>query len=169
MKKNLLLAVLSFSVLSVSAQDIIVKATSNKLHEVHSLKEMDNISHGTDAEGNPCVTIEMRNAAKFTFPADDITASYTETRNDVLKRGRYANMVYAKTFDSVDELNKGDLIGIFNEQDFSTDEFVDAVSVDVPSAAMAIANLEGVKFIEPAIDETGMVFILGKSPHFGIE
>lgn len=127
MNKNLLLAVLSFSVLSVSAQDIIVKATSNKLHEVHSLKELDNISHGTDAEGNPCVTIEMRNAAKFTFPADDITASYTETRDDVLKRGRYANMVYAKTFDSVDELNKGDLIGVFNEQDFSSDEFVDAV------------------------------------------
>lgn len=36
---------------------------------------------------------------------------------------------------------------------------VDAVSVDVPSAAMVIANLEGVKIIEPAIDETGMVYL----------
>lgn len=127
MKRNLLLAIFSIAVLSVSAQDLTIKATSNRLHDVHSLKELDNISHDVDAEGNPCVSIEMRNAAKYTFPADDITAFYSETRDDILKRGRYANMVYAKTFNSIDELNKGDLIGVFNEQDFSTDEFTDAV------------------------------------------
>ena len=127
MKRFLLNYVFILLVTNASAQDITIKAASNKLHDIHSLVELDTISHSEDAEGNFYVNIKMQNGAVYTFNVDDVTETYTESRDDVLRRGRYADMVYAKSFKSVSELNKGDLIGVFSESDYSTSEFVDAV------------------------------------------
>lgn len=121
MKKIFTLALLAFAV-SAGAQEMIVSSSHANVPELLSFRELAQMK--STSNNGDSTFVSMKNGAEYAFKADEISKINFCTREEALSKGGYADLKLLKNFNSLDELNSGDIIGIIKEQDYTGDEYV---------------------------------------------
>lgn len=142
MKKLFTLALCAFATYA-SAQQININTADGNVIDKMSMIELYQMTHSTGEDGEKQVMVELLNGASYTLNTEDITSTDIKTKDDMLHTGRYANMRLLKDFNSIQDLEEGDLIGIFSEADYDITTFIaDAYSVlDGNSTAPIVQNV----------------------------
>lgn len=143
MKKFFTAALLAVAV-TASAQDISFQNTEGLFTNAISLSELESMDHSLDENGQPLVNVTLKNGAIYSNPVDQIMFSNGDPE-DILKTDRFANMIKRRHFNHISELELGDFVGVFNEEDYTVEEFMAksyALISSMSSAIMDIINNE---------------------------
>lgn len=155
MKKFFTIAFLAVAFVA-SAQDISFKNTEGLFTGTVSLNELESINHSFDENGQAIVNVSLKNGAIYSNPVDKVELS-NGSPEDILKTERFANMIKAKEYGSISDLDLGDFVGVFHEEDYTVDDFMtksyriikalsasmmDIIDIEtkVKIAALALAN-----------------------------
>ena len=121
--KKIFTFVLLCVAIAVSAQDISFKKTEELFTDKIPLNEMRSIESSIDDDGQGIITVESKNGAIYSCPVDDIEFS-NEAIDAILSTPRFAGMTKVKEYQNFGDLELGDLVGVFHEEDYDLDTFI---------------------------------------------
>lgn len=143
MKKFFTTVLLAVAVVA-SAQDISFKNTEGLFTGTVSLNELESINHSFDENGQAIVNVSLKNGAIYSNPVDKVEVT-NGVSDDILKTERFANMIKAKEYESFSDLNFGDFVGVFHEEDYTVDDFMSksyAIIKMLGASLMDLINIE---------------------------
>lgn len=121
--KSILTSTLLAVAVAASAQDITFKNAEGLFKNTATLSEVESINHSMDENGQPIVNVSLKNGAIYSSPAEQVQFTNGEAE-DILKTERFANMIKVKEYEHISDLKFGDFAGVFHEEDYSVDEFI---------------------------------------------
>lgn len=133
----------SLSCMASHAQEAVINKIDGSIIDKLSLMEMHKTSHVTTTDGAEKVVVELRNGATYDCDVNDITNISLTSKDDMLTKGRFANMKRVKQFKSIQQLHEGDLVGIVDEADYSYNSFVSTAyaALDGTSTSPIMSNI----------------------------
>lgn len=123
MKKLSTLILLAVAAVTASAQEIRFEGVKGNFNTAMAIPEMIGLTHGVDENGSPTITIESRNGAIYTSPAEGVNIN-TTLRTEPNARGKFQNITKVIEYTDIDELECGDFMGYADELDFDLENYV---------------------------------------------
>lgn len=129
--KKLLSIIFVAVALNASAQEMLTETTDTVYPQSISLKEISNISYKNGLLGKGSLTTTLFNGAEYTVKTSDNVSTKILSAKESVAQGKYKNMRFLKNFDSLEEFAPGDVIGILDEQDYTTTDFPTTAYTDL--------------------------------------